>query len=71
MFISVSDGSLLLCELLSHSGEWGLLSSCSEQASHCGGGFSCCGAVALGKGFSSCGAWVQLLWLPSSRAQAQ
>ena len=27
--------------------EWGLLSSCSAQASHCSG-FSCCGAQALG-----------------------
>ena len=26
---------------------WGLLSSCKEQASHCGS-FSCCGAQALG-----------------------
>ena len=41
-------------------GEWGLLSSCGTQASHCGG-FSCCEAQALGArarhmGFSSCGA---------------
>ena len=37
--------------------EWGLLSSCSQQASHCGG-FSCCGAWALGHGgVSSCSAW--------------
>ena len=34
--------------------EWGLLLSCSAQASHCGG-FFCCGAQALGHaGFSSC-----------------
>ena len=31
----------------SNWGEWGLLSSCSAQASHCGG-FFCCGAQALG-----------------------
>ena len=30
----------------SSCGEWGLLSSCGAQASHCGG-FSCCGAQAL------------------------
>ena len=33
--------------------EWGPLSSCRAQASHCGG-FSCCGAQALGRGLSSC-----------------
>ena len=41
---------------------------CGEQASHCGG-FSCCGAQALGgrasavvaHGPSSCGEWAQLL----------
>ena len=41
--------------------EWGLLSSCHAQTSHCGG-FSCCGAQALGcLGFSSCRSWAQLL----------
>ena len=42
------------------------LSSCGVQASHCGG-FSCCGAQALGAwasvvvahGLSSCGTWAQ------------
>ena len=51
---------------------------CSVRASHCGG-FSCCGARALGlrasvvvaRGLSSCGSWAQLLWLAGSRAQAQ
>ena len=39
--------------------EWGLLSSCSEQASRCGG-FSSCRARALGlAGFSSCGTCAQ------------
>ena len=38
-------------------------SSCSVQAFHCGG-FSCCGARALGT-------WAQQLWLVGSRAQAQ
>ena len=31
----------------SSCGEWGLLFSCGARASHCGG-FSCCGARALG-----------------------
>ena len=35
----------LLWALLSY-GEWGLLSSCSAEASHCGG-FSCCGERTL------------------------
>ena len=44
-------------------GEWGLLSSCGVQASHYGG-FSCCGAPALGSSLQaprqrlgSCGTW--------------
>ena len=41
----------------------GLLSSCGAQACHCGG-FSCCGAPALGIG-------LQQLQLPGSRAQIQ
>ena len=48
--------------LFSGCGEWGLLSSCGAQASHCGG-FSCCTAQAVGtwasvvaaQGLSSCG----------------
>ena len=40
--------------------EQGLLSSCSAWASHCGG-FSCCGARALGHAVvSGCGTWAQL-----------
>ena len=35
-----------LHRLFSSCDEWGLLSSCSVQASHCGG-FSCCRALAL------------------------
>ena len=51
---------------------------CGAWASHCGG-FSCCGARALGiwasvvvaHGISSCGTWDQQVWLMGSRAQAQ
>ena len=39
-------GSLLLRGLFSSCGKWGLLFSCSAQASHCSG-FSCCRAWAL------------------------
>ena len=43
----------------SSSGERGLLFHCSAWASHCGG-FSCCGARALGHaGFSTCGTGAQ------------
>ena len=46
-------GSSLLHGLLSGFGEWGLLSSCSDWASHWGS-FSC-GAQPLGRvGFNSC-----------------
>ena len=46
----------------SSCGEWGLISSCSALASHCGG-FSCCRAQALGhRDFSSCSIWAQELW---------
>ena len=44
LFIFGCAGSSLLCGLFSSCGEWGLLSSCSVQAFHCGGGFSCYGA---------------------------
>ena len=47
LFIFGCTGSSLLRGLFSSSGEQGLLSSCSGQASHCGG-FSCCGARAQG-----------------------
>ena len=50
-------GSSLLCGLFSSGGEQGLLSSCSAQASHCGG-FSYCRAwasVVAARGLSSCG----------------
>ena len=50
-------GSSLLCGTLSTCGEQRQLSSCSGKASHYGG-FSCCGAWALGLvGFSSWGSW--------------
>ena len=45
--IFVCPGSSSLHELFSSWGEQGLLSGCSAQASHCGG-FSFCGAGALG-----------------------
>ena len=48
---------LLQCGLFSSCRGQGLLSSCSVQASHCGG-FSCCRVQVLGHtGFSSCGSW--------------
>ena len=54
LFIFGYTGSLMLLGLFSSCGEWGLLSSCSVRASHCGG-FSCCEAEALGcMGFRSC-----------------
>ena len=51
---------------------------CGVRASHCGG-FSCCGAQALGvrasvvvaHGLSSCGMRAQSLWLVGSRVQVQ
>ena len=50
-------GSLLLLWLFSSCRERDLLSSCGAQTSHCGG-WSCCGARALGPpGSSSCGSW--------------
>ena len=65
-------GSQLLCIGFLQLGERGLLSCCSEWASHCGGS-SCHGAQAVGHlGFtsfssralenevSSCGSWAQL-----------
>ena len=56
LFIFGCAGSSLVHGLFSRCCEWGLLSSCGAQASHCGG-FSC-GAQALGHGaFSSCGTW--------------
>ena len=60
LFIFGCAGSLLVWAFSSCS-EWGLLSSCGAQSSHCGG-FSCYRAQALGHtGFSSCDVWV---WLP-------
>ena len=45
----------------SSCGDWGLLSSCGAQISHCRG-FSLCGAWALGHaGFRSRGVWAQQL----------
>ena len=51
----VALGLCCSMQAFSSCGEWGLLSSCDAQASHCGS-FSCHGAHALGSmGFSSCG----------------
>ena len=66
LFIFGYTGSLLPRGLFSPCSKWGLLSSCGEQASHCGG-FSCCGAwasVAVARGLSSCSS-------PDSGVQAQ
>ena len=60
-FIYGRAGSWLLLGLFSSCGEQGLLSSCSAWASHCGG-FSCCGAQAVGYSGT---------WPLGSRAQAQ
>ena len=50
----------------------GLLFSCDVQASHCGGGFSCCGPQALGhSGICRCCMWDQQLRFLGSRAQDQ
>ena len=57
--------------LFSNSSEWGPLSSCSVQASHCGG-FSRLRAQALGRvGFSSCGTRARELRFPGSRSGVQ
>ena len=58
-------GTLGLCccaGAFSSCSKWGLLSSCNAKASHCGG-FSCCGAQALGHvDFSSCGLGLVAPW---------
>ena len=57
LFIFGCAGSSLLRGPFSSCGEWGLVSSCGVQSSHCSG-FSCWGAHALGRlGFSSCSSW--------------
>ena len=45
--LGIHSGHLLPSGLSSSHGKGGLLSSCSEWASHCNG-FSCCRAQALG-----------------------
>ena len=62
----------------SSCGEWGLILHCGAWASHCGG-FSCCGAWALGvwasvavaRGLSSCGSWALECRLSSCGTWAQ
>ena len=70
LFIYGCAGFFLLPWLFSSCIEWELLSSCSVQASHCGGfscfraqvlgpmGFSSCGCRAVGHRRNSCGTWV-------------
>ena len=68
-FIFGHAGSSLLPGVFRSCDEWGLLSSCSAQASPWGG-LSSCRAWAPGyEGLSSCGTWAQYLQLPDSRAQ--
>ena len=68
LFIFGCSGSPFLCGLFFSCGDQGLLSSRRAQASH-GGGFSHCGAQALGRpGFRSCSSWAQQLWLPGSKS---
>ena len=57
--------------LFSSCSNWGLLSSCGAQASHCGD-FSCCRAQALGHvGFSRCSSQASKHRLNSRGTQAQ
>ena len=61
LYLFGCSGSSLVQWVFSSCEEWGLLSTCSAQSSHCGG-FSCFGAQALGTwaavivghGLSSC-----------------
>ena len=63
-------GSSLLLRLFSSCGEQELLSGCHVPASYCGG-FSCCGAWALGSlGFSGCSSRVLEQRLSTCGAQA-
>ena len=63
-FILVTTPFFCCVLAFSSCGKWGLLSSCSLQASHCDG-FSCCGARLY-----SSGASVVERWLSSCGAQA-
>ena len=57
LFIYLAALGLRCCAwAFSSCGEWGLLFRCGAQASHCGG-FSCCGAQALGARASVIVAW--------------
>ena len=60
LFIFGCVGSLLLHTGFLQLRRGGATLCCSVQASHCGG-FSCCGARALGTGFSSCGTWASVV----------
>ena len=59
--------SSLLCRLFSSCGKWGILSSCSAWASHCGDLLQNSVSIEC-RGFSSCSVWAQQLQLPGSRA---
>ena len=60
---------LCWCMVLSNYGKQGLLSSCSVQASHCGG-FLLQSTGSRAWGLLSCGTWAQQLWLPGSVVMA-
>ena len=60
LFIFLAALGLCCCPwAFSSCAEWGLRSSFSAWASHCGG-FSYCGAGPLGRGFSDCAAQAYL-----------
>ena len=68
--LAAAAGSSLLPQVFSICSKWGLLSSYSAWASHCGG-FSCCRAQTPGardSGVAAHSRWLQLL---GSRGQAQ
>ena len=78
LFIFGCVGSLLLGAGFLQLWQAGATLRCGARTSHCGG-FSCCGARALGTrasvvvahGLGSCGSQAQQLWLTGSRVQAQ
>ena len=77
-YLSLAALGLCCCAwAFSSCGEWGLLFVVVRGASHCGG-FSCCGAQALGarasvvvaRRLSSCGSWALERSLSSCDTQA-
>ena len=68
IFIYLFLAALDLCCYAGFSLDMASRGYCSLQCMD----FSCCGAQALAcTGFSGCGMWVQQLWFPGSRGQAQ